>query len=186
MFIDFLAVSLSLIKYYFVSTENHFARGSFVWATVCHHQHQETWSTRPGRLVLGSITGRAPPAPAWVLHRMSSDLIIMDIWSSHSLSLSETANHKTILTLPHSKLLPSALSLNIINYYCEYGNLVRHLVRQVSKKRNKTKLVIVELVVLNLLTRLGWTPSSKYFKRKENLMFLQTLVGDLTWLVQLQ
>ena len=85
MFIDFLAVSLSLIKYYFVSTENHFARGSFVWATVCHHQ--ETWSTRPGRLVLGSITGRAPLAPAWVLHRMSSDLIIMDIWSSHSLSL---------------------------------------------------------------------------------------------------
>ena len=107
-----------------------------------------------------------------VLHRMSSDLIIMDIWSSHSHS--HTANHKPILTLPH---LSSPHLTSLINYDCEYGNLVSQSGRlglQVSKKRNKTKLVIVLLVVL---TSQGSTPSPKYLKWKENFVFLQTL-GD--------
>ena len=109
-----------------------------------------------------------------VLHRMSSDLIIMDIWSSHSLSLTETANHKTILTLPHYKLPSLHLTWTLSIIIIANMKTCSHLVLPGSKKRNKTKAVIVELVVL---TSQGWTPSSKYLKWKENLLFLQTL-GD--------
>ena len=50
---------------------------------------------------------RPATPPAWVLHRMSSDLIIMDIWSSLTLTQSQTANHKTIPTLPQQITISS-------------------------------------------------------------------------------
>ena len=90
----------------------------------------------------------APP-PAWVLHRMSSDLIIMDIWSSHShstsTSTSDTANHKTILTSPHLTFTSANYilsSLNITNYLLRIWKLGQTFGLQ-EEKQNKASYCIV-------------------------------------------